>query len=171
MKTLSVILASIAVTLSGCAHTSYERSYGSYGYGNYGYGTSYGVERHYEYPSYNYYSPPIHNHYYVPRPPVAPPHQHDRDRHDDWKRQHQRPPVSERHDVAPHTRPWGRVEQTERHDYMRRDANHEHVRPQRNEDQNRRTNRHEFSDGERQGRRSDGNARRKEDGQIGRHRD
>ena len=175
MKTLSVILASIAVTLSGCAHTSYERSYGSYGYGNYGYGTSYGVERHYEYPSYNYYSPPIHNHYYVPqRPHVVPPHQHDRDRHDDWQHRnshHQRPQAVERHDDdRRETKPWGRGEQR-RHDETSREEFHQRVSPQRHDDQNRRVERNEASEGTRQGRWADGNGRPKKEGQFGRQRD
>lgn len=89
MKTLSVAISLIALTLSGCAYTGY-RSYGGYS-GEYGrHGSGYSVERYYDYPTQGYYQPREvmgYGRYYSPSYPTHD-HDRDRDRHEHWRRDH-----------------------------------------------------------------------------------
>lgn len=98
MKTQSVVISLIALTLSACAHTGYyQHGYGYTGYGS-GYGNSgYTVERYYDSPAPSYYYQPggsmNFGTYYLPsyRSHDHYDRHHDGDRHDNWKHAPHRP--------------------------------------------------------------------------------
>lgn len=120
MKTITVAIWIIALALSGCAHTGYQRGYVGYGSG---YGGGYSAERYYDSPSgiyyqpgysrsYQYYAPPRYSHDrydhgYHGRDKHRDHDDHDRDRHRDHRDSRHDDRREIRSIVQPPSRPFG----------------------------------------------------------------
>lgn len=90
MKSLSVVFSiGLVLTLSGCAHSGYQRSYVGY---DTGYSSAYTVQRYYDYPPQSYYRQG--SHYYTP-----PLYQHN---HPDYDRHHDEHGMRHQRDSRPH---------------------------------------------------------------------
>lgn len=123
MKTLSVAISLIALTLSGCAYTGY-RSYGGYSDGYSRYGSGYSVERYYDYPTQGYYpsrEAMRNGGYYSPSYP-AQGHDHERDRREQWQSGHHQ--QRRQPDAQPEINRWGSGDRRFQQDREQRGDNH-----------------------------------------------